>query len=121
MGEDLINTESVYYSILPETQNSYDITTNIENLAYQAESIDNKFDYKIDQVNKQIYDLNIQLQNSMAEQYKLKDQLNKKVMLVHNCANCGATLNIEENKPIFHCRYCGSTYIIGATQLYSNY
>ena len=43
------------------------------------------------------------------------------VSLVHNCANCGATLEIEENKPVFHCKYCGSTYIIGPTQIYSHY
>ena len=49
------------------------------------------------------------------------DRLNKSVSLVHNCANCGATLHIEENKPVFHCKYCGSTYIVGATQIYSNY
>lgn len=43
------------------------------------------------------------------------------ISLVHNCANCGATLNIEENKPVFHCKYCGSTYLVGTAQIYSNY
>ena len=49
------------------------------------------------------------------------DRLNKTALLVHNCANCGAQLHLEENKPVFHCKYCGSTYIIGAAQVYSHY
>ena len=52
---------------------------------------------------------------------KIWERLNKTVSLVHNCANCGAKLEIEENHPIFHCKYCGSTYIIGATQPNSRY
>ena len=47
--------------------------------------------------------------------------MNKKIFLIHNCTNCGATLNIEENKPVFHCKYCDSTYLIGTAQIYSNY
>ncbi len=43
------------------------------------------------------------------------------ISLIHNCANCGATLDIEENKPVFHCKYCGSTYVIGPAQIYSHY
>lgn len=43
------------------------------------------------------------------------------ISLVHNCANCGAQLEIEENKPVFHCKYCGSTYVIGPAQIYSHY
>lgn len=55
---------------------------------------------------------------------KIKELLKKMpthVSLVHNCATCGATLNIEENKPVFHCKYCGSTYVIGPAQIYSHY
>lgn len=52
---------------------------------------------------------------------KIKQMLNSKVTLVHNCQNCGATLNLEENKPLFHCRYCGSTYLIGTQRLMQTY
>ena len=53
---------------------------------------------------------------------KLWDKINNThISLVHNCANCGAQLEIEENKPVFHCKYCGSTYIIGPAQVYSHY
>lgn len=60
--------------------------------------------------------------NSLKEELqKIWDRLNRTVSLVHNCKNCGAKLEIDENKPIFHCKYCGSTYIIGAVQPNSVY
>lgn len=49
------------------------------------------------------------------------DRLNKTVSLVHNCQNCGARLEIKENHPVFNCKYCGSTYIIGSVQPNSRY
>lgn len=52
---------------------------------------------------------------------KIWERLNKTVTLVHNCANCGARLEVEENKPIIHCKYCGSTYLVGAVQPNSTY
>ena len=52
---------------------------------------------------------------------KIWERLNKTVVLVHNCQNCGARLEVEENHPIFHCKYCGSTYIIGSVQPNSVY
>lgn len=62
------------------------------------------------------------LEEAVSEQIdKIWNKLNKTISLVHNCANCGATLNIEENKPVFHCKYCGSTYLVGTAQIYSNY
>ena len=67
----------------------------------------------------QSYDINIPSVD--AEIKKIWNRLNMQISLVHNCANCGATLEIEENKPVFHCKYCGSTYIIGPAQIYSHY
>lgn len=64
---------------------------------------------------------------SMQDEIKeLKEKLQelsqvKKISLVHNCVNCGARLDVEENKPVFHCKYCGSTYIIGPQQILSAY
>ena len=52
---------------------------------------------------------------------KIWERLNKTVSLVHNCANCGARLELEEHKQIVNCKYCGSTYIIGAVQPNSTY
>ncbi|MBO4541637.1 MAG: hypothetical protein J5725_00495 [Bacteroidales bacterium] len=51
----------------------------------------------------------------------IESKINNKMFLVHNCQNCGATLEIEENKPLFHCKYCGSAYVIGASRIYSEY
>jgi DNA-directed RNA polymerase subunit RPC12/RpoP len=61
------------------------------------------------------------LSSEITKLQKQMENMNKKIFLIHNCANCGATLNIEENKPVFHCKYCGSTYLIGTAQIYSNY
>lgn len=51
----------------------------------------------------------------------IQNQINNRILLVHNCQNCGATLEVEENKAVFHCKYCGSAYIIGANRIYSDY
>lgn len=60
--------------------------------------------------------------NSLKDELqKIWDRLNRTVSLVHNCKNCGAKLEVDEKKPIFHCKYCGSTYIIGAVQPNSTY
>ena len=59
--------------------------------------------------------------NVQDELKQIWDRLNKTVSLVHNCANCGARLEVEENKPVIHCKYCGSTYLVGSVQLNSHY
>ncbi len=69
----------------------------------------------------QNYDIVNDEQTLKNEINKIWEKLNKSVSLVHNCANCGATLEIKENKPVFHCKYCGSTYLVGTAQIYSNY
>ena len=51
----------------------------------------------------------------------IQSRLNRTVTLVHQCACCGAHLEIPENKPVFHCKYCNATYLIGTLQLNSNY
>lgn len=62
------------------------------------------------------------LENELEKRLKeLESKLAKTVSLVHNCANCGATLEVEENKPVIHCKYCGSAYIVGTARIYSNY
>lgn len=62
------------------------------------------------------------VENELEKRLKeLESKLAKTVSLVHNCANCGATLNVEENKPVIHCKYCGSAYIVSTARIYSNY
>lgn len=52
---------------------------------------------------------------------KIWSRLNRTISFVHNCKNCGAKLEIDENKPVFCCKYCGSTYLLGAVQPNSRY
>ena len=79
------------------------------------------------QIGDKVYDLagvdnySTGVENLKDEIDKIWNKLNKTVSMVHNCANCGATLEIKENKPVFHCKYCGSTYLVGTAQIYSNY
>lgn len=47
---------------------------------------------------------------------KIWSRLNKTVSLVHNCQCCGASLTVEENKPVINCKYCGATYLVGAVR-----
>lgn len=51
--------------------------------------------------------------NEMGRSYKLS--------YIHNCAGCGHPLEIEENQGIFHCKYCGSTYVLGPERIYSTF
>lgn len=88
----------------------YDINSGIEETE--------KLKRETDDLKGKILENRYVLENQINEIMK---RLNRTVSLVHNCANCGATLEIEENKPIFHCKYCNSVYIIGTAQIYSTY
>lgn len=59
--------------------------------------------------------------NLLDEINKLKKAMSAKVTMVHNCQNCGAALDIEENRPVFHCKYCGAVYLIGTERLMQAY
>lgn len=52
---------------------------------------------------------------------ELEARMNRTVTFVHNCQSCGATLEVEENKQVIHCKYCGGTYLVGTLQLKSHY
>ena len=52
---------------------------------------------------------------------EINKKLNRTVSMIHNCQNCGATLEIQENHPIFHCKYCNTTYVIGTLRTNSTY
>lgn len=44
---------------------------------------------------------------------RVMELLARAPVVEHKCHNCGGTLEIEENKHIFICPYCGSCYAIG--------
>lgn len=37
----------------------------------------------------------------------------------HTCHGCGATVELDADKHLFMCRYCGSAYAIGTAQINS--
>lgn len=57
----------------------------------------------------------------MTELKELKARVNRTVALVHNCQRCGASLEVDEHKSIFCCKYCGATYLLGSVQPNSVY
>lgn len=57
----------------------------------------------------------------MAELKELKARVNRTIALVHNCQKCGASLEVDEHKSIFCCKYCGATYLLGSVQPNSVY
>lgn len=63
----------------------------------------------------------IDIPNIEKELEEIKNRLNGRVLLKHKCKSCGANLEIEENKPIINCKYCGSVYSFGTEQIYSTY
>ena len=72
--------------------------------------------YDIDETNNYVGKSVGNLENEIN---KIWEKLNTSVNMIHNCQNCGATLEIEENKPIFHCKYCNSVYVVGSARLKS--
>ncbi len=52
---------------------------------------------------------------------ELESRMNRTVALVHNCQRCGASLEVDEHKSIFCCKYCGATYLLGSVQPNSVY
>ena len=47
--------------------------------------------------------------------------LNRTVVSIHHCANCGGTLEVSANKGVFYCKYCGSPHTVNTVQLNSTY
>lgn len=56
-------------------------------------------------------DLNEQIYN------RIMDELSKVPIVHHKCHNCGATVKMDENKHIFICPYCDSTYAVGTSMV----
>ncbi len=54
---------------------------------------------------------------------KLKESMNRKlnITMMHGCRNCGAQLELDIDKPVIHCKHCGTAYVIGQLQLHSTY
>ena len=96
-----ITTTKNWSVTLPDAPNLYNVltTTDIPSV-----------DYSVNTIKEMMKELN-----------ELKRRVNRTVALVHNCKCCGASLEVNEDKPIFHCRYCGATYLLGSVQPNSVY
>ena len=66
-------------------------------------------------------DASTDIYNLVKELKELKARVNRTVALVHNCQKCGASLEVDEHKSIFCCKYCGATYLLGSVQPNSVY
>lgn len=100
MAEPTIDISGLYSTIL-------DMQNVIDKLIRQQQ-----------QTTSVINDTNNMVSNNIND---MKGRMNSTISYIHNCTNCGSPLEIEENHPIFHCKFCGSTYIIGPNQIHSNY
>lgn len=50
---------------------------------------------------------------------EMMKRFSKKPLIKHQCHSCGATLELEEEKHIFVCKYCGSCYVVGTEMINS--
>lgn len=48
---------------------------------------------------------------------KVIERFSKAPIVQHKCHNCGATVEMDVDKHIFICRYCGSAYAIGTAHV----
>lgn len=48
---------------------------------------------------------------------KILERFSKAPIVQHKCHNCGATVEMDADKHIFICRYCGSAYAIGTAHV----
>lgn len=50
---------------------------------------------------------------------KINQKMNRSITYIHSCKACGARLEVPEDKNIFYCKYCDSTYVVGPVRLNS--
>ena len=81
-----------------------------------------------DKLDRKIIDqenlLNMRFSEQQSTIDRLTDTINKNlnISMMHGCRCCGAHIKeVDINKPIFHCEYCGATYIIGTVHQGSVY
>ena len=104
------------YQYLPNI-GSYDNERNIYDLQQENKNNKQQVDYLSSKAMQSEADIN-RLQNLLNE---VTDRMNRTVKIIHNCRNCGAKLEVPENSGVFHCKYCGTAYVLGAIQVRSTY
>lgn len=44
---------------------------------------------------------------------EIMQKLSRRPVIAHKCHSCGGTIEMDEEKHIFICPYCGTTYAVG--------
>lgn len=101
-GRAIQMSQEEYDQIYPKSEDTIFVTSNI---AFDSNAI--SASNAIDDVYEEIKDL--------------RKALEAKVVMLPQCQNCGGQLEINENEPVFHCKYCGATGIYGIERLKSKY
>lgn len=50
---------------------------------------------------------------------EMASRFNKVPIVKHKCHGCGATVEMDADRHLFTCAYCGSAYAIGTAQIWS--
>ena len=111
-----LNTNNLQYLNEEETVAMYNgelyfIKGNAEANRYKESTKD-----RLSTLESQLYNKDVMINYMQDLINTLTDKVNRTVGYVHNCRDCGAKLEIDIDKGIFHCKYCGATYIVGAVQ-----
>lgn len=133
--ESIISLTRDEYSNLPyiDPNKFYRITDDYPSTEQQMRSItSNRIPYEGNSTwnystTTDIHDQNISVQSSFEEMKKelekMKENMTRQlnVTMLHGCRNCGAKIEVDINKPVFCCKYCGTSYVIGTVHQNSTY
>jgi len=81
-----------------------------------ATSSDHRFINKI-RVSQGEFEINLSDNVKKALFEEFMQSLSEVPVLEHKCNSCGGTIELNANKHIFMCPYCGRTYAIGTTMI----
>ena len=87
---------------------------------YDSDQIRNELSYESYKHKQEMEVMQNQLKSEMEFRLsELSDKMNRSITYIHSCKSCGAKLEVPENKNVFCCKYCGSSYVVGPVRLNS--
>ena len=87
---------------------------------YDSDQIRNELEYESYKHKQEMETMQNQLKSEMEFRLsELSDKMNRSITYIHSCKSCGAKLEVPENKNVFCCKYCGSSYVVGPVRLNS--
>ena len=109
------------YWELPDNEKQYVDPAMLQVTLRQMEETILKLTQQLQQTNRTVDESIMTFNTNFGRVHDGLDDLGKtqKISYIHNCASCGHPLEIEENHPIFYCKYCSAAYIIGPHQIHS--